>query len=524
MLVDGVVTIGRSLDNVIRFDQNERIVSSNHAIIYKYPESITVQDLSSMNGTYLNDKRVTQEEVKVGDEIGLGESGPRLKLIVSEEELPTEPTTLSERCFSKTDDTERSFSINDSGKETIGEFAMNPPKKSKGAIKSDFSSLTYEMESKLLNKKISADELNKLMNQSERVEKILQKGNLNETQTHLLHTAYSAHKKTKNHWITILGIIVTISIVLITFFTIRMLQYRSQLSKALKLEKKLDGYEEKIEKAKATGAGANDLNTLVKEFEQTEGQFKSVKMVLKADDFQKLFQDTVEMYLNDIMSRFGETDYHIPPQMIERVKYHLNIYSGQFKPIIARYLLRKSAYFPMIIRIFSEKKIPLELAYVSMLESGFNPKALSPVGARGLWQFMPETGRKFSLQIDDSIDDRIDPEKATFAAAEFFKDLISIFGAKSSVMLVMASYNAGENRVMGALRKIDDPMRNRDFWYIYRMGYLAEETNEYIPRVLALMIIDEHPGRYGFTDQNRTIENLEDEHDFVPQQKSVSRQ
>ena len=65
-------------------------------------------------------------------------------------------------------------------------------------------------------------------------------------------------------------------------------------------------------------------------------------------------------------------------------------------------------------------------------------------------------------------------------------------------MLAMAAYNAGEGRIVGALRKIDNPMRNRDFWYIYRMGYLAEETNEYIPRVIALLIISEHPQQYNF--------------------------
>ena len=80
----------------------------------------------------------------------------------------------------------------------------------------------------------------------------------------------------------------------------------------------------------------------------------------------------------------------------------------------------------------------------------------------------------------------------------------------------MAAYNAGEGRVMGALRKIEDPMRNRDFWYIYRMGYLAEETNEYIPRVIAFIIISEHPQVYGFTDiaPARPSENLELENDF----------
>ena len=158
----------------------------------------------------------------------------------------------------------------------------------------------------------------------------------------------------------------------------------------------------------------------------------------------------------------------------------------------------------MIKKIFEEKNLPLELAYISMLESGFNPKALSHAGARGLWQFMPATGRTYGLIVDDNVDERCDPEKATYAAAEYFKDLISIFGGKSSVMLAMAAYNAGEGRIMGALRKIDDPMRNRDFWYIYRMGCLAEETNEYIPRVLALMIIDTNPQMYGFKKDGYT--------------------
>ena len=144
--------------------------------------------------------------------------------------------------------------------------------------------------------------------------------------------------------------------------------------------------------------------------------------------------------------------------------------------------------------------------------------ALSHAGARGLWQFMPKTARQFGLKVNDHVDERIDPQKATYAAAEYFKDLIGIFGGKSSVMLCMAAYNAGEGRVMGALRKIDDPMRNRDFWYIYRMGYLAEETNEYIPRVISFIIISEHPEDYGFGDYSGAgtdTGSLESENDFV---------
>jgi membrane-bound lytic murein transglycosylase D len=193
------------------------------------------------------------------------------------------------------------------------------------------------------------------------------------------------------------------------------------------------------------------------------------------------------------------------------------VYSGSLKPTIGRYIGRKEKYFPMIKRVFRESNLPEDLAYVSMLESGFNPRALSPVGARGLWQFMPATGRRYHLRVDDQVDERCEPEKATYAAAEYFKELIGIFGGQSSLMLCMAAYNAGEGRVMGALRKIDNPMRNRDFWYIYRMGYLAEETNEYIPRVIALLIISEHPQQYRFTTIPRApLEQFDSEKDFIP--------
>jgi membrane-bound lytic murein transglycosylase D len=117
--------------------------------------------------------------------------------------------------------------------------------------------------------------------------------------------------------------------------------------------------------------------------------------------------------------------------------------------------------------------------------------------------------------VNDTTDDRTDPAKATGAAAQYFKELIGMFGGKSSVMLCMAAYNTGEGNIMRALRKIDDPMRNRDFWYIYRMGYLADETNEYIPRVIALMIISENPQKYGFAASAGDTGSLESANDFV---------
>jgi hypothetical protein len=206
----------------------------------------------------------------------------------------------------------------------------------------------------------------------------------------------------------------------------------------------------------------------------------------------------VEERIDAILRRFGEHDYQIPSEMVERVEYYLNQYTGSRKRTIAMFMERRKTYFPMIRRIFTEKNIPLDLAYVSIVESGLDPNAVSHADAMGLWQLMPKTARNYGLEVSVRKDERTDPEKATYAAAAYFKDLIALFGSKSAVMLCMAAYNAGETRIINALKRINDPVNNRDFWYLYKMKWLAEETNEYIPQILALIIISEHPEEYGF--------------------------
>jgi len=209
-------------------------------------------------------------------------------------------------------------------------------------------------------------------------------------------------------------------------------------------------------------------------------------------------RQTIEARLDVILRRFGETNYLIPPEMIDRVEHYLNEYTGRRRRTIAMFMERRKQYFPMIRRIFMEQNIPLDLAYVSIVESGLDPYALSHAGARGLWQFMPRTARAYGLEVSDRKDERTDPEKSTYAAAAYFKHLIAIFGSRSSVMLCMAAYNAGETRIINALKRIEDPMKNRDFWYLYRRKWLAEETNEYIPQILAFIILSEHMKEYGF--------------------------
>ena len=525
LLPDGAISIGRSAQNTIALHSSEKSVSGHHAIIYKSPERILVQDLQSTNGTFVQEEKINEKELAIGDELGFGKNGPRLKLIQSEVELDisSPPPTVSQESTSIRPMENASSQIMNSNEATSQEDqnAISKMKHLSSAASNSPSlnpSMTMQFEQKLVDNNISSAEMQKLMKDGKRLEKILERGELGETQTNMLRTVHRANKSMQRQWYYIVGAILFVSITISSFFGIRTLQYKQLLTKAQSLKSDLEQYEKQIAAANSDpDQNREKLEKLISELEEKQRSFSSLKNQIDVDDFGKFYSDPLEQRIDGILMRFGESDYHIPTEMVERVRHHIEFYSGRLKNTVGRYIKRREKYFPMIQKVFRDKNLPIELAYVSMLESGFNPMALSHAGARGLWQFMPHTGRRYGLKVTDAIDERTDPEKATYAAAEYFKDLIGIFGGKSSVMLCMAAYNAGEGRVMGALRKIEDPMRNRDFWYIYRMGYLAEETNEYIPRVIALMIISENPHDYGFGSSESTPDTgpSESETDFI---------
>jgi membrane-bound lytic murein transglycosylase D len=140
-----------------------------------------------------------------------------------------------------------------------------------------------------------------------------------------------------------------------------------------------------------------------------------------------------------------------------------------------------------------QKGLPTELAYLAMLESGLDPSATGPDGRRGLWQLDARVARNLDLVVRKDLDERTDPRKATQAAGKYLQELMAMFGGQHAVLFCIAAYGVGEGRIMGALHKIDDPMRSRDFWYALRQGALTGETSEYVARTLALMIVAEAP-------------------------------
>ena len=205
-------------------------------------------------------------------------------------------------------------------------------------------------------------------------------------------------------------------------------------------------------------------------------------------------RELVEREVHRILRRFGAPPP--PPNylriFVDEVQRYIEFYRGSQREFFERSYRRMHKYSPTIEEVFAARNIPVELGFMALVESGFNPRARSHAGARGLWQFIPSTGKRYGLR---RVDDFYDVRMATEAASEYLLDLIGIFGSPS-FLLATAAYNAGEGRIQKCLRQLEDPFEKRSFWEI--RGCLARETQEYVPRIMAAAVISADPARFGF--------------------------
>ena len=186
--------------------------------------------------------------------------------------------------------------------------------------------------------------------------------------------------------------------------------------------------------------------------------------------------------------------------------------TGYRRAVVERWLTRSGRYLPMALDVFRQKGLPEELVFTAMIESGFDPVAVSRAGAKGMWQFMAPTARQYGLRVDRWLDERLDPEKATVAAANYLSDLYKTFG---SWELVQAAYNAGEMKILRAIQGTG----SRDFWSLSDSRFLRDETKNFVPAIHAVTIIGQEPEQYGFTV--RPDEPLSYEQITVPRATSL---
>jgi membrane-bound lytic murein transglycosylase D len=221
--------------------------------------------------------------------------------------------------------------------------------------------------------------------------------------------------------------------------------------------------------------------------EQTDAP---VAELFTLDELKDKPVDAAELDLPDVDLPLSD----IPLALNSKVEYFLYYFQTSGKQSFSRWLSRSSRYLPMMKEILKREGMPEDLVYVAMIESGFQMHARSWASAVGPWQFVSDTGRRYSLRIDQWVDERKDPVKATTAAALYLKELYGMFNG--DWYLAAAGYNAGENKILRAISMYN----TSDFWEISRGSYLKRETKEYVPKLLAAAIIAKDPARYGFSD------------------------
>ena len=201
--------------------------------------------------------------------------------------------------------------------------------------------------------------------------------------------------------------------------------------------------------------------------------------------------ETAQAIADDLES----TSHDIDIPLNDRVLSFVQLFTGRLKGYLEDGMSRGARFLPMIQEVFRAEGIPLDLAYVPLIESAFKPNAMSRAKAKGMWQFMSGTALENGLKHDWYIDERADPEKATRAAAKYLKTLYGMFG---DWHLALASYNGGPGRVQNALKR-----SNKDtFWELSATSrYLPRETRDYVPLILAAVIVARNPAQYGLDIQ-----------------------
>ena len=239
---------------------------------------------------------------------------------------------------------------------------------------------------------------------------------------------------------------------------------------------------------------------------------KCIKELTNEDISEELFSDIKNLDLDKTV------DFELPTELLkERLrlmdeKSPFNIeYNVGLENIIKSFLKnRKRAYerlmgisqyyFPMFEEAMARYNVPLEIKYLAIVESALNPKAVSRVGATGLWQFMYETGKQYKLNVNSYVDERSDALKASDAAARYMMNMYKIFGDWE---LVLASYNSGAGNVTKAIRRSGG---HQNFWNIKK--FLPKETAAYVPMFLATMYIFEYHKEHGIVPDKTVVNHF----------------
>src|SRR5579871_6906247 len=445
--------IGRAPDNELVIQGPEAgTVSLHHLAIERaVVESRPVfraRDLDSTNGTFVNGERISECVIEPKTLIRMGAQGPGLSLVFEE------PPSL---------ELDRTTAI---PAEVISPPAGEPVQPGN----------TYEH---LLSEGV------------QRVRRARAHGLAGQTMMIMRETMDHALRRASRRFQVIIGILIV--------GLLGVSGYASWRIARLNLEKQaIDKHIAELEAQVQKAGSADEANRLITQLNGYEAAGEE----LQRDPLYRLGrrnEDPVTTEIRSLMAEFGAEAYSVPPEFTERVKYYIQQYEGPDRPLMNRALSATTSQMRMIRQVMEEQHLPADLSYMPVVESALEARSESRAGALGLWQFTPVTARAFGLRVTADADERTDTLKSTRAACRYLRSLILDFGSGSSVMLALAAYNLGPSKVKQTILKVvADPIKQRNFWYLYRVKAIPLETREYVPKVIAAMIIARDPGRFGF--------------------------
>ena len=480
--------LGRAADCDVRFDSTkDPKVSGHHAeLLFEDGEWIVI-DTGSTNGTLVNGRRVTKQKLAPGDKLQIGSGGPLMA--VDFERKNKRPAPVENRT--------QAVSLAD----------LNRAEESNRFDKTEeLSAMSSDLK---LNADTQTASLAELAAKRVAMERA-KTGGLSSGQTMMImadtlkQVQQNTQQKTRRNWEKIVAIVGGTALVIVAVLGIIVWQQKRQLDGLVQEKTKIDQEISRIEQAMETEEDSDKLDQLEAKLAQLTGKAEKTIADIGKKNKGKAAEvaesgDELDREIKRILKSFDAQTYAVPPVFKERLKFHVDALAHD--SALKKVYRRKQQYWPMILREFKELGLPEEMAYIAWTESNFDPNARSGAGAAGLWQFGASTARVFKLRVDKQVDERLDPEKATHAAARYLANLLAEFGT-DSFMLAMASYNKGESGVRRVLRKVSeekDGFRKdkRDFWHLYRLKKLPDETREYVPKILAAAIVSHSPAKYG---------------------------
>jgi membrane-bound lytic murein transglycosylase D len=265
---------------------------------------------------------------------------------------------------------------------------------------------------------------------------------------------------------------------------------------------------ERLVAASGNAQGQDQVKRYLERRRQMESNYDRFLSGLKLYDYTLTAQEQLILRVTRL---FGECDMAAPPEYLAEVGSYIRKWQGSGRYAKAVLLAQQMGYARTIAEEFQKQNLPPQFFYLAMQESDFNEFASGPptrMGiAKGMWQFIPETAGRYglktgplvALQRPDPGDDRHKWEKATAAAARYVKDIYST-DAQASGLLVMASYNWGEHRIINMLRTMPANPRERNFWKVLEQhrDQVPKETYDYVLSIVSAAVIGENPKLFGF--------------------------